>query len=188
MNQFAGFGMAQGIGFTTDNQCLVMLSGPAFGVKSNSIYNNHFAITRLDGIAPKQSSCLWEYNTIDNLSYEPTAPIELVESTVYSMFPAMMENVPLTPTIDQFCVDYFSGLSENQIEFSLSPNPANEILTINYNSPEFINERIVLYDVTGQELMHSQLTSNKMTINITNFPSGIYWMKIGNSVKKVIIE
>jgi hypothetical protein len=104
------------------------------------------------------------------------------------MFPAMMENVPLTPTIDQYCVDYFSGLSENQIEFSLSPNPANEILTINYNSPEFINERIVLYDVTGQELMHSQLTSNKMTINITNFPSGIYWMKIGNSVKKVIIE
>jgi hypothetical protein len=188
MNQFAGFGMAQGIGFTTDNQCLVMLSGPAFGVKSNSIYNNHFAITRLDGIAPKQSSCLWEYNTIDNLSYEPTTPIELVESTVYSMFPAMMENVPLTPTIDQYCVDYLSGLSEEHIEFSLSPNPANETLTINFNNPEFINERFVLYDVTGQELMQSQLTSNEMTINITNFPSGVYWVKIGVWVKKVIIE
>jgi hypothetical protein len=189
INQFSGFGMAQGIGFTSDNQCLVMLSGPAFGIKSNSIYNNHFAITRLDGNAPKQSSCLWEYNTIDNQSFEPTAPIELVEGTVYSVFPAMMENVPLTPTIDQFCVDYLSGLSEEHIEFSLSPNPATDVISIILESSLLAaNDCIEMYDFTGKRLFQLPISSSEMKLDLTSYSKAVYFIKIGQAGKKIMLK
>jgi hypothetical protein len=189
INQFSGFGMAQGIGFTSDNQCLVMLSGPAFGIKSNSIYNNHFAITRLDGNAPKQSSCLWEYNTIDNQSFEPTAPIELVESTVYSVFPAMMENVPLTPTIDQFCVDYLSGLSEEHIENALSPNPATDVISI-ILEPSLVaaNDCIEMFDFTGKRLFQLPIYSSEMKLDVSRYSNGVYFIKIGQAGKKLILK
>ncbi len=189
MNQFSGFGMAQGIGFTSDNQCLVMLSGPSYGVKSNSIYNNHFAITRLDGNEPKQSSCLWGYNTIDNLSYEPTTPIELVESTSYSVFPAMMENVPLTPTIDQFCVDEIGGLNENHFDFSVSPNPAADVITIVLETSLLAtNDCIEMFDYTGKRLFQLPIRSSEIKLDVSNYSNGVYFIKIGQAGKKIILK
>lgn len=64
--------------------------------------------------------------------------------------------------------------------FNLSPNPSKKDLNIeiNYN---FGNEYIVeVYDVLGKKIYRTQLKRDNTTINVSNWRSGIYLVKLSS--------
>lgn len=65
---------------------------------------------------------------------------------------------------------------ETQNNFSLYPNPANDILNLklaNYN-----NTRVLIYDQLGREIMNKEINSNETQFNVDEFPKGVYILQI----------
>ena len=74
----------------------------------------------------------------------------------------------------------------NNITFDIYPNPTAHYLKI--ESEDFIGKIVQIFSVNGQlvkELQHQSLITN---LSITNLSSGIYFIKMGEQVKKLIIE
>jgi len=65
------------------------------------------------------------------------------------------------------------------------PNPTSGILNIELNT---INENttITLYNSVGQLLIKENLTTTKRTIDLNNLASGIYFVRIGNTTKRIV--
>ena len=68
----------------------------------------------------------------------------------------------------------------NKANFSIYPNPANDIINIivNENTPI---EKIMVFDVSGKKIMEENL--NTTSINIQNFQSGMYFLQIESNGK-----
>lgn len=72
-------------------------------------------------------------------------------------------------------------------KFKIIPNPASEILLI--ESDNFGNE-LSIFNVMGQ-MVWSRNTKNqtgKLLIDVSELPAGLYFVRIGSSVKSLIIE
>lgn len=95
-------------------------------------------------------------------------------------------------TIDEVrseCGTSVGELTSNDA-FSIYPNPALSHIIIEHNS--YINKeyKLLLADLTGQEILKTNIAKQKTVIDIDNIPSGIYFVKIWNDkdvmVRKVI--
>jgi hypothetical protein len=70
--------------------------------------------------------------------------------------------------------------------FSLYPNPVAESLVISHQSLGNTNT-IQVFDLYGRKLIEQPITNhNSEIINVSNFTSGIYFVRIGNSNKKFV--
>lgn len=71
-------------------------------------------------------------------------------------------------------------------DFSLSPNPATNKLTISSKN-EAISQ-VAIYNVLGQLVMNKQLANNfSETLDITSLNSGMYLVKVNNSTTKRLV-
>ena len=77
--------------------------------------------------------------------------------------------------IDDFSVTAGVGVENHEMDATIYPNPANNVLNINANSN--IN-RVEVYNMMGQ--MVGSYTANDMNtqINTTSFANGVYTVKI----------
>jgi hypothetical protein len=68
--------------------------------------------------------------------------------------------------------------------FSLSafPNPATDLLTIVSNKQALLT----VATSTGQQIANLQLINGSQTININDWPNGLYILKAGGSVVRFI--
>ncbi len=77
-------------------------------------------------------------------------------------------------------------------DFSLSNNfniyqISNEFLEIKFES--FINnQNLYLFNIFGKEVFTQRINYNKQKININRLSKGIYFVKVNNFVKKIIIH
>ena len=73
---------------------------------------------------------------------------------------------------------------------SLYPNPSNELINISFDEDQL--SKLELYDVTGKLLFKKDLNTNTYALNIANYPSGTYLVKVFNqnnvSINKKIIK
>ncbi|NUM32482.1 MAG: T9SS type A sorting domain-containing protein [Bacteroidetes bacterium] len=60
------------------------------------------------------------------------------------------------------------------------PNPANDIIKVNINTEGEYD--IVLQDINGKEILRSNGNSSVETINVSEIPAGIYFVKIQSNV------
>lgn len=71
------------------------------------------------------------------------------------------------------------------------PNPANELVTINWNR-NFTIKSLGITDISGKELMKFSDPSNEMKLDVSNLSSGIYFIEIkseySKAYKKLVIE
>jgi len=84
--------------------------------------------------------------------------------------------------------NYHFGVDENEAPaFTIYPNPANNVVYINDSSVEmqFITSQIELMDIHGQR-MEIRVKDNQ--IDVSNLQNGIYFIKIGNDIVKMIIN
>jgi hypothetical protein len=69
------------------------------------------------------------------------------------------------------------------------PNPVKDVLNISINSKFNIqNSKFFIVDVVGNEVMNGLLTNQNSAFNIQHLKSGIYFVKVGNEVRKVVKE
>ena len=61
---------------------------------------------------------------------------------------------------------------------SLYPNPSNELINISFGEDRL--SMIELYDITGKLLFKKELNANTYALNIANYPSGTYLVKVYN--------
>jgi hypothetical protein len=65
--------------------------------------------------------------------------------------------------------------------FEIYPNPASEQLIIGNNN--YLPGNIVISNLLGEVLLKSEMQSKAITIDISNLPQGLYFLKIGNESK-----
>lgn len=83
----------------------------------------------------------------------------------------------------------FVGIEDyNNIEVSLTPNPANDQLNI--SAKENISA-VAISNVLGQELYNSNVEALETTLDLSNYANGTYFVTIvieGNSITKKVIK
>ncbi len=92
------------------------------------------------------------------------------------------ENANNPPILKIYGQDVITLVSDNLSanSFEIFPNPVHEIITIE----GFKNEQWSLIDVMGKRIANGTTE----TINISNEASGIYFLQIGEVVKRITIE
>ena len=75
---------------------------------------------------------------------------------------------------------------ENDIQFSMYPNPATAQVTLQLNQGDNENYNFQLINVLGEIVAEQRITQNKTGIKL-NYPPGIYMAKLGN-VKQSITK
>ena len=87
--------------------------------------------------------------------------------------------VGVSPGTIVFDIRSSAGINQTTSNFSVSPNPTNDILTIQGKS---VNELVSLLDLNGTTVLSSTDTS----LNISELPAGIYYVSITGTCQKVI--
>jgi endonuclease I len=75
-----------------------------------------------------------------------------------------------------------SGISETKIEFSISPNPVQNELTIKSDETEL---SYTIFNLNGQALKENQLTLNH-TISVDDLQNGMYLLQLKSGTRKSI--
>ena len=88
------------------------------------------------------------------------------------------------------CVAIISvGLLEERVGnelFKIYPNPSNGIMTVEITSIES-NQRLFIYNQMAQLVSEVRVKAGKNQINISELPKGMYFIRYGNSSKKIIL-
>jgi len=82
-----------------------------------------------------------------------------------------------------------TGIEEarNGISFNLYPNPASQTLNIACNNLKD-NATLQMLNTQGQIVLQSKLLNANTKLNIQHLPSGLYFVKVGSEVRKVVKE
>lgn len=84
-----------------------------------------------------------------------------------------------------------SNLITENIEnaaFNLYPNPAQDFVYLSFNTTDFEGSTVLIYNGLGEMIYSTFLNtgSNKLTIDLTGWSSGIYYVQSGDLVRKFI--
>ncbi|MFM7637469.1 MAG: T9SS type A sorting domain-containing protein [Crocinitomicaceae bacterium] len=188
LDAFAGLGVSQGIEFYPSGSCALLMSGPAIGLKSLELYNRHFAVTRFESFNSLPNQCFWGYQIQHSQISDSTTSISVIPSSNYTVSTAMMENVSAFVSIDNSCVDFIGNVNEMvNNDFEISPNPSNDKVQLIINAGGELPSIGYLIDALGNEVMHFEIISSEKIVDVSGVKTGIYWMKIGEASKKLII-
>lgn len=76
---------------------------------------------------------------------------------------------------------------ENLSEVKVFPNPANNQVNVKVNK-ELIGTQLAVFDISGRELFTAKLNSVSTSIDISGWPAGIYFLRVGSVVRKLVKE
>ena len=100
-------------------------------------------------------------------------------------------------TTNTFETEFVANLSVegfNSIQFSMYPNPANEIVNVEFNTNVSNNINIHIFDLQGKLVLNSnsESESNGIQLNISNLSKGMYFVELIGSdfkiIEKLIVE
>lgn len=92
--------------------------------------------------------------------------------------------MPTPNTVYRFEVNPLAIKDQTKVLFNVYPNPTTDILNITVE--ENNNYEYVVYDAVGRFISSGKLLSESNTIDVSYLNSGIYYFKIGATVKKFI--
>jgi len=83
------------------------------------------------------------------------------------------------------------GISEveQQLNFNIYPNPAKDLLNIEVNLKLNIKDlKLKILDVVGKLVMNETISNQHTELNIQYLNKGIYFVRVGNTVKKLVVD
>lgn len=85
------------------------------------------------------------------------------------------------------CDNISAGITDynNDIEFSIYPNPANDNITIDYGTASK-NYSVKIYDATGKIVKSIERTNAKTNISISDLNNGIYLMNVNDGQNSAV--
>lgn len=69
-------------------------------------------------------------------------------------------------------------------QLKVYPNPAKSMVTVNFEGQA--GGEIALYDITGRQVRSIRATNNIMSIDISDLPSGVYFLRTQGSVARIV--
>ena len=75
--------------------------------------------------------------------------------------------------------------AENQLPISVNPNPTTGMVEVTLPQG-YENQTVEVYDVQGKLLQSQHLQNGKATFNLSEYPNGVYVIKVGNSSCRVV--
>ena len=132
-------------------------------------------------------------------------PVEVEASGLNSTFSGYIYNMPEETSYvinycfslendpsDKVCTDVtftslsqYVGVEEFDINSSVYPNPANEVLHIDYTNTK--PATFVLYDMLGNKVYAEELLSSK-SLSLTSFEAGIYFYTFSVQGKQTEVQ
>lgn len=111
-----------------------------------------------------------------NVTYTATVSGDYNVMVYYEFGCAESESVNVTISVDPPL-----SLSEESLNnFIVYPNPTSGVVYIKGNESQ---EEFSLYSVIGEKIMTAENTAE---IDLSHLPEGVYYLKIGNSTKKIV--
>jgi hypothetical protein len=122
---------------------------------------------------------------------DPSGPTSLIFYPNMTA-PASGQNYYTTQTpMIRLNFDPTVGIDElnNNVNFSVYPNPSNGEFTVNLTADNSDNVNLTVTNVVGQTIINKSVVGNrKTTISLTDYSKGIYFLTIGNKTTKLIVE
>ncbi len=95
-----------------------------------------------------------------------------------------LTSIPLTFYIDVSACTFLEENNTNN-SFTLFPNPANNIIEIRKNT---MLSKVTITDMLGKVCYKTETKNHSMSIDISELNSGVYFITVGNTTKKIIKE
>ena len=148
-------------------------------VTLNLIINNVDATTYINGITiwANNTNALYQWIDCDNFF----APIP---GEVYRSFTPISNGNYAVEIIEYNCIKFSDcvpittiGIGErNTIQnFSIYPNPSNDLLTITGNPGSY---RVDVIDLTGSVIITTEMTTDRFQLDVSNLSQGVYLLKV----------
>jgi uncharacterized repeat protein (TIGR01451 family) len=80
------------------------------------------------------------------------------------------------------------GSVSDVARFSVFPNPFNERLEVRTEITEAGNELLEIFDVRGRRIYSEKVTAPSFSISTAQWQAGVYLVKLGHAVKRVVKE
>lgn len=77
-------------------------------------------------------------------------------------------------------------LSTEETDFNIYPNPANQSVTIDFNTIE--NQTLYIYTILGNLVYQTETNQAAFQLNVSDWSKGIYLVKTKNKVKKLVLR
>lgn len=85
-------------------------------------------------------------------------------------------------------INVCAGLENNsKIEYTIYPNPTENAVTI--FTSENIQQELIISNILGEMIIRQDVNltdDTPFTVDLSNNPSGIYFLKVGNSIERII--
>jgi hypothetical protein len=73
----------------------------------------------------------------------------------------------------------YSGINEKRLNyFTLFPNPASSLLTIDFQTEVHQNRCLEVYDISENKIFETQALQRKIILNVENYSKGLYFIKV----------
>ena len=69
---------------------------------------------------------------------------------------------------------------KNEMQLSVYPNPATDILNVNINNVNFKNSNVSITNVSGQQIINTNMSGANAQINIEILSNGVYFVTVSN--------
>jgi len=72
-----------------------------------------------------------------------------------------------------------------QVDFKIFPNPASDLVNIQTKKSGY---RVELYDINGKFLKTYHMNNHKLSFSVADLSAGMYFVKLGETLKKLKVE
>ena len=69
---------------------------------------------------------------------------------------------------------------KNETQLSVYPNPATDVLNINISNANFKNSKVMITNVSGQQLINTNMIGDNAQLNIESLSNGVYFVTVSN--------
>jgi hypothetical protein len=168
--------------------------------------HHYYAVNMVSGVPPISYYWSWGDGTHDTVAYPnhtfATAGFYTICLTITdsadctnthcdSFYLQRTTNTMITVDVIPNTVTGINEINSKRSNLELFPNPANDIITVEYSS--FAKgETISVYDIQGQLLLQQPMQKAKTNIDISAWVKGVYFIKVktanGMEVSKIVKE
>jgi hypothetical protein len=146
---------------------------------------------------------VWEiFPAYDSICFEPITHTTRVVEGVGGVFFTKSDPSSGGPTNTQFILTYYSKnsgscgnftnelikIQSKSLTIQIFPNPAIETITISLQNEGNTHKSCSLVDASGKEIKKVQLAGTETQIDISDLNPGIYFVKVGDWVEKLVVE
>lgn len=103
-----------------------------------------------------------------------------MDNGIYTCQVTNLDECGQVTTSTQVIVNPLSVLENSKVDFSVYPNPASNMVTVQYSNASNTTATIAVYDLQGKQVLQQEATieNNQCRISIASLQSGLYLMKI----------